>query len=71
MKMMKRILSAAMALLICLTAVAALAEGTWVEDFQYRVLEDGTAEITGYRGPARKRAKLWRLLSPASWTASG
>ena len=71
MKMMKRILSAAMALLVCLTAGAAMAEEKWVEDFQYCVLEDGTAEITGYRGPARKRAKLWRLLSPASWTASG
>lgn len=30
MKMMKRILSAAMALLICLTAGAAMAEEKWV-----------------------------------------
>lgn len=51
--MMKQILSAALALLVCLTAGAALAEEKRVEDIQYRVLEDSTAEITGYRGPGK------------------
>ena len=61
MKMMKRILSAAMALLVCLTAVAAMAEGTWVEDFQYRVLEDGTAEAQLKELiSAMRRARPWR-----------
>ena len=68
----KRILAAAAALVLsCMPMSVSMAEEKWVEDFQYCVLEDGTAEITGYRGPARKRSKLWRLLSPASCTASG
>lgn len=64
MKMMKRILSAALALLICLTAGAALAEEKWVEDFQYCVLEDGTAEITSYRGPGKEEGEAVEVIVP-------